>query len=133
MLMYKTSTQKQLDECLTAQQGEKDAVYMYGKMAKRVRDEADKKAFTRLAGDEAGHADVFKKYTDKELKPKNAKGVLVPLMYQALGKKTVYPMIAKGEYAAADRYRHMTADFPEVEAVMNDEVRRGGAVMGLLK
>lgn len=133
MLMYKTLTKKQLDECLTAQQGEMDAVYMYEKLAKRVKDEEDRKAFTRLAGDEARHADVFRKYTNKELKPKIAKGVFVPLMYQVLGKKKVYPMIAKREYAAADKYKHIIADFPEVETVMNDEVRHGDAVMGLLK
>ena len=133
MVMNKTLTKKQMNECLTAQQGEMDAVYMYEKLAKRVKDDADKKAFARLARDEARHADVFRKYTNKELKPKIAKGIFVPLVYQVLGKKKVYPMIAKGEYDAADKYKHIIADFPEVETVMHDEVRHGDAVMGLLK
>ena len=133
MIMSNTLTKKQLEECLTAQQGELDAVYLYEKLAGKVKDEADKRAFTRLAGDEARHADVFRKYTNQDLKPKIAKGVLVPLMYQVLGKKKAYPIIAKAEYAAADKYRHLLSDFPEVEDVMNDEVHHGDAVMGLLK
>ena len=130
--MSKTLTKKQMEECLTAQQGELDAVYLYEKLAKRVKDEADKIAFTRLAGDEARHAEVFRKYTNKDLKPKITKGLVVPLMYSILGKKKVYPVIAKAEYDAADKYKHLLSDFPEVEAVMNDEVHHGDAVKSLL-
>lgn len=130
--MSKTLTKKQMEECLTAQQGELDAVYLYEKLAKRVKDEADKKAFTRLAGDEARHAEVFRKYTNKDLKPKITKGLVVPLMYSVLGKKKVVPIIAKAEYDAADKYKHLLSDFPEIETVMNDEVHHGDAVKGLL-
>lgn len=130
--MSKTLTKKQMEECLTAQQGELDAVYLYEKLAKRVKDEADKKAFTRLAGDEARHAEVFRKYTNKDLKPKITKGLVVPLMYSVLGKKKVVPVIAKAEYDAADKYKHLLSDFPEIETVMNDEVHHGDAVKGLL-
>ena len=130
--MSKTLTKKQMEECLTAQQGELDAVYLYEKLAKRVKDEADKKAFTRLAGDEARHAEVFRKYTNKDLKPKITKGLVVPLMYSILGKKKVVPVIAKAEYDAADKYKHLLSDFPEIETVMNDEVHHGDAVKGLL-
>lgn len=44
-------TAQQMQELFTAQQGEEDAVYMYEQLAKVVRDEADRKAFLRLAGD----------------------------------------------------------------------------------
>ena len=131
--MYKTLTKKQMEECLTAQQGEIDAVYMYEKLAKKVKEEADKNAFIRLAGDEARHAEVFRKYTNKDLKPKKTKGIVVPLMYRLLGKKKVYPIITKAEYDAAEKYKHLLADFPEVETVMKDEVHHGDAVKGLLK
>ena len=131
--MNKTLTEKQLEECLTAQQGEIDAFYMYEKLAKDVKEEADKNAFIRLAGDEARHAEVFRKYTNRDLKPKKTKGVVVPLMYKLLGKKKVYPIIAKAEYDAAEKYKHLLADFPEVETVMKDEVHHGDAVKGLLK
>ena len=131
--MNKTLTEKQLEECLTAQQGEIDAVYMYEKLAKDVKEEADKNAFIRLAGDEARHAEVFRKYTNRDLKPKKTKGVVVPLMYKLLGKKKVYPIIAKAEYDAAEKYKHLLADLPEAETVMKDEVHHGDAVKGLLK
>lgn len=122
----------QMQALITAQQGEEDAVYMYERLAKVVRDDADREAFQRLAGDEKRHSDVFKKYSCMELKANPAKGIFVPLMYRILGKKRVYPIIAKGEYAAAEKYKHIIDDFPEVVEVMNDEVYHGDAVLGLL-
>ena len=116
-----------------AQQGEVDAVFMYEKLAEAVNDPDDKKAFLRLAGDEARHAEVFFRYTGQTLKPNPAKGLVVPAMYRTLGKEKVYPIIAKGEYDAADKYKNIIADFPEVVEVMNDEVHHGDAVLGLLK
>jgi len=125
-------TMDQMNALVTAQQGEEDAVYMYEQLAKVVRDEADRDAFLRLAGDEKRHSDVFKKYTCMDVKANPTKGIAVPLMYKVLGKKKVYPIIAKGEYEAAEKYKHIIDDFPEVVEVMNDEVHHGDAVKGLL-
>ncbi len=125
-------TMDQMNSLVAAQQGEEDAVYMYEQLAKVVRDEADREAFLRLAGDEKRHSDVFKKYTCTEIKANPAKGIAVPLMYRVLGKNKVYPIIAKGEYDAAEKYKHIIDDFPEVLEVMNDEVHHGDAVKGLL-
>ena len=125
-------TAQQMQALITAQQGEEDAVYMYQQLAKVVRDEADRAAFLRLAGDEKRHSDVFRKYSNMDLKANPAKGIFVPLMYRILGKKRVYPIIAKGEYDAAEKYKHIIDDFPEVVEVMNDEVHHGDAVLGLL-
>ena len=125
-------TKGQMKALRTAQQGEVDAVLMYERLAAAVRDERDRAAFLRLAKDEARHADVFFKYTGQTLKANPAKAILIPLMYKTMGKDMLYPVIAKGEYDAAEKYKNIIADFPEAEEVMNDEVHHGDAVMGLL-
>lgn len=125
-------TPSQFKTLLKAQQGEADAVLMYKKLAGKVRDEADRKAFLRLADDEARHESVFYAYTDKTVKANPAKSIIVPLMYKTLGREKAYMVIAQGEYDAADKYKDVVRDFPEVEEVMNDEVHHGDAVMGLL-
>ena len=131
--MSKQLTKKQMKALRKAQQGEVDAVFMYKRLAKRVKTLEEMEAFVRLAKDEARHAEVFHAYTGKDLRPIPVKGIMVPLMYRTLGKKKVFPIIAKGEYDAADKYKHIISDFPEVEEVMNDETHHGDAVMGLLK
>ncbi|MBQ6389752.1 MAG: rubrerythrin [Mogibacterium sp.] len=121
-------------ETLTkSQQGEEDAVLMYKKLAAVVKDEADRKAFLRLADDEARHADVFRAYTGKMIKANPAKAILIPRLYKTIGREKLYPIIAKGEYDAAEKYKSVVPDFPEVETVMNDETHHGDAVLGLLK
>lgn len=128
----KTVTPEQMKTLVSAQQGEMDAVFMYERLAKVVRSEKDAAAFRRLADDEARHASVFRKYTGRDYKPNPAKGIAVPAMYRILGKAKTYTIIADGEYAAAEKYKHIIADFPEVEEVMNDETHHGDAVIGLI-
>jgi len=125
-------TARQMQALISAQQGEDDAVYMYQKLAEVVRDEADRDAFLRLAGDEQRHSDVCKAYTGMTLKPNPTKAIVVPMMYRVLGKKKTYGIIAKAEYEAAEKYKHIVGIFPELETVMSDEVHHGDAVLGLL-
>lgn len=40
-------TAEQMKTCLASQQGEEDAVMLYKRMAKKVRDQADREAFER--------------------------------------------------------------------------------------
>ena len=125
-------TPEQYKALLKSQQGEADAVLMYKRLAAAVTDEKDRKAFLRLADDEARHESVFVKYTGKAVKANPTKAIMIPLMYKTLGREKVYPLIAKGEYDAAEKYKSVVKDFPEVETVMNDEVYHGDAVYGLL-
>lgn len=129
----RTLTESQKKILKGAQQGEIDASYMYVQLAEVVDDPADKEAFERLAGDETRHASVFFRYTEQTLKPNPTKAIIIPAMYKTIGKEKLYPIIAKAEYKAAEKYKNIIADFPEVEEVMNDEVHHGDAVMGLLK
>ena len=55
------------------------------------------------------------------------------LLYNLIGRKRLYPLIAKGEYAAIDGYERLIPDYPEVESVKNDEKRHGDTVLGLLE
>lgn len=50
-----------------------------------------------------------------------------------MGRKRLYPVIAKFEYNAVNTYQPVAEKFPEVESVKNDEKRHGDTVMALLK
>lgn len=117
---------------LTAQQGELDAVKMYQALAKVVAEARDEELFRQLAAEEGRHAAVFKALTGQVLQPKNTKAVLIPLLYRIIGKKRLYPIIARKEYEAKEKYEPVAARFPEVESVKNDEQRHGDLVLALL-
>lgn len=117
---------------LKAQQGELDAVLMYNALAKTVKDENDAKTFRQLASEEGHHATVFKELTNQTLKPKKTLATVVPLLYRIIGKKKLYPIIAKFEYDAVDTYAPVAEKFSEIESVKNDEHRHGDTVSALL-
>ncbi|MBO7386489.1 MAG: rubrerythrin [Lachnospiraceae bacterium] len=120
-----------MNELLGSQQGELDGVATYLKMAKTVSNPSDVEAFKRLAADEGKHASVFKKYTGKVLEPKNLQANAVAILYRLLGKRILYPIIAKFEYDAMPRYERMMLEYPEVEEVKNDEKRHGDTLKAL--
>ena len=123
----------ELKTLLKAQQGELDAVLMYNALAGAVKDKTDAETFRRLAAEEGRHASVFKNLTNQTLKPKKTLATLVPVLYRLLGRKRLYPIIARFEYGAADTYGPVAAAFPEVQSVKADEKRHGDTVMGLIK
>ena len=125
-------TAEERNVLLKSQQGELDAIKMYHALAKVVKDPRDAETFRQLAAEEGRHAAVFKAMTDKVLRPKSTKAIVIPLLYRLLGKKKLYPLIAKGEYDAVKKYDPVAARFPEVESVKNDEQRHGDTVLGLL-
>ena len=117
---------------LKSQQGELDAVKMYNALARVVKDPRDAETFRQLAAEEGHHAAVFKAMTNEVLKPKSAKAIVVPLLYRVIGKKKLYPIIAKKEYDAKVKYEPVAARFSDVESVRNDEQRHGDMVLALL-
>ncbi len=117
---------------LKSQQGELDAVLMYQALAEVVKDTKDADTFRKLAAEEGRHAAVFHGLTNENLKPKKTLAILMPILYKIIGKKRLYPLIVKGEYAAAENYAPVAEKFPVIESVRKDETRHGDTVAGLL-
>lgn len=122
-----------MDVFLSSQQGELDAVLMYNALADTVRDPEDREVFRRLASEEGHHAAVFRELSGRTLKPKKTMAVLLPVLYRLIGKKRLYPLIARGEYAAVDNYSSIAQRYPQVLSVKDDEKRHGDTVISLLK
>ena len=113
-------------------QGGLDAVLMYQALAEVVKDTKDADTFRKLAAEEGHHAAVFHGLTNENLKPKKTLAILMPILYKIIGKKRLYPLIAKGEYAAAENYAPVVEKFPVIESVRKDETRHGDTVASLL-
>lgn len=121
-----------MKKLIKSQQGELNGVETYLRMAELVHNESDAKTFKALAADEGRHASVFKHYTGKALAPDKTQALAVTFLYRLIGKRVLYPLIARGEYAAVPGYKKMMEEFPEVESVMKDEKRHGDTVKALL-
>ncbi len=118
---------------MQSQQSELDGVETYLRLADITNNETDARTFRELAADEGRHANVFKEHTKEVLTPGKLQASAVVILYQLLGKRALYPFIAKFEYNAIPKYEKMMKKYPEVEAVKNDEKRHGDTVLSLLK
>ncbi len=126
-------TEEQKKTLIKSQQGELDGVETYLMLADTVHNPSDRKAFKILAADEGRHAAVIKKYTGTVLKPGKLQARAVTILYHILGKKILYPLMARFEYDAIPKYRALERDFPELESVINDEKRHGDTLHELAK
>ena len=126
-------SQEDMQVLTAAQQGELAAVLMYNALAKVAKDPADAAVFRQLAAEEGRHAAVFRNYTGQVVKAKKTKAIMLPIMYRVLGRKKLYPIIAKGEYDAEQKYESVAARFPEVASVKADERRHGDMVLAMLE
>ena len=54
-------------------------------------------------------------------------------LYKAIGKKRLYPLIARGEYNAENAYTPIAEKYPEAQSVKADEKRHGDTVLALLQ
>ena len=113
------------------QRGELNAVIMYRMLAKRMKSETDAAAMERLANDELRHAKAFHRITKDKVKATRLQGDAICLLYRMLGKKKLFKLMAKGEYAALEGYQHLIPQFPELESVRLDEGKHGDALTKL--
>lgn len=126
-------TEEKRRKLIKAQQGELDGVETYLMLADAVHNESDQRTFKRLAADEGRHAAVFRKHTGEVLKPRKLQARAVVVLYHMIGKRALYPLIARFEYGAIPGYEALEKEFPEVESVKNDEKRHGDTLKALLE
>jgi hypothetical protein len=50
-----------------------------------------------------------------------------------VGKAKLFPLMARGEYAAVNRYSALSVLYPQLEAVIEDEQKHGDALMELAR
>ncbi len=122
-------TDEQKNALLSSQQGELDAVLMYQKLAKNMKDPEIKELLLESAKDEGRHAGVFHKLTGETLKPNPLQANAVSFLSHFVTKKFLFKTIASFEYKAGDSYKKFIDDFPEIAPVLNDETMHGDRMM----
>ncbi|MDL2214510.1 demethoxyubiquinone hydroxylase family protein [Clostridia bacterium OttesenSCG-928-O13] len=94
---------------------------IYTGMAKREKDPQNKALLQTIANDELTHANVWKKYTRRDVKPKRLKVLWYTLMSRVMGYTFVLKLMEKGEYTTGNDYQQLLAEIPEAEKIIHDE------------
>lgn len=115
-----------------AQTDELTGVVLYAYMARREKNEANRRLLETMAADEASHAALWQGYTGEALRPSRAKILGMKILTVILGFTFVVKTMQKGESLAQETYAQMGDELPEAAAVLADERRHEQELYGML-
>ncbi len=114
------------------QQNELNESIIYEKIAKFAKGDRNKDTLLRLAGEERSHYEVWKQYTEVEMKPNRAKIFWYTAMARLLGFTFAVKLMEKGENAAQSEYELIEKEIPEGADIRRDEEEHEAALLEML-
>ncbi|MGB4471499.1 MAG: VIT1/CCC1 transporter family protein [Limnochordia bacterium] len=114
------------------QQNEVTERHIYLNLAKRVKKESDKATLRRIAGEEAKHAEIWRRYTKKQLKPEWLKVWFYTIISFVLGYTFAIKIMEKGEKVAQSNYADLVEEVPEAEMILQEEAEHEEALISML-
>ena len=96
---------------------------LYEFMAKKEKNEENKKILMQMSKDEKKHAEVWKKITNKNLKPSKLSILKFKFLTMIMGITFVIKTMQKKENLAQHEYEKMKEELPEAAKMLEDERR----------
>ena len=104
-----------------AQIDEEQGAILYEFMAKKEKNEENKKILMQMAKDEKKHAEVWKSITQKDLKPNVLSILKFKFLTIVMGITFVIKTMQKKENLAQHEYEKMMKDYQEYNGKMTEE------------
>ena len=117
---------------LKMQRNELTESIIYNKIAKFAKGEENKRVLQRLAQEERSHYEIWKRYTETELKPKRGKIFWYGLMARVLGFTFAVKLMERGEEGAQEEYALLAQEVPESVQVRTQEEEHEQALLAML-
>lgn len=117
---------------LKRQQNEITEQVIYLNLANRVKKQSDKDVLHRIANEEGVHSEIWRKYTNKKLKPQKIKVFLFAILSFIFGYTFTIKIMEKGEKGAQDIYSQLALEVAEAEKIFQDEELHEQELIGLL-
>ena len=114
------------------QQGELTESVIYEKIAAFAKGDENKATLRRLAEEEKGHYQIWKKYTGIEMKPEMGKVIKYTLIARILGFTFAVKLMERGEEAAQEEYAVLAEEVEESKAIRKQEEEHEAALLEML-
>ena len=115
-----------------AQIDEEFGSILYSFMAKREKNEENKKLLEKMSEDEKAHAEVWKNITKKNLKPNKLSVLWFKILTVVMGFTFVVKTMQKKESLAQYGYEKMQEGLPEAAKMLEDERRHEKELYNML-
>jgi VIT1/CCC1 family predicted Fe2+/Mn2+ transporter len=125
-------SKKDHDLLLRFQKQEITGSIIYGKLARRQKDPANRKILTRIANDERRHYQTYKSLTGKDVPPNWFQLFLYTLFSVLLGPTFSFRLMEQNEADDQKLYEKL-AHIPEVPGIIMDEEKHEHQLIDMLK
>jgi len=130
--MKKQLSEKALEIIKKMQQSELTESVIYEEIAKFAKGDENKETLCRLAREEKAHYEIWKTYTDIEMKPNKLKVFWYKLMARILGFTFAVKLMESGEEAAQDEYALLAEEVPASTHIRKQEGEHEAALLEML-
>lgn len=114
------------------QQNELNESYIYRAIAKSVKNKQNKETLLRLASEEEKHYEVWKAYTNAELKPNKFRILKYKLIAKILGFTFAVKLMENGESGAQKEYALLEEEIEESKSILKQEEEHEQALLSIL-
>ena len=125
--------EKLREQLLSAQRNEISEYHTYAWLAKRIKDERNRKVLRRIADEERGHYKILKRLTKTEVKPRKLWVFWYQLIARVFGLSFGLKLMERGEQITERFYTSLKEEVPEVAEMLLDEQRHETEILELIK
>lgn len=128
----KNISEKSLSIIKKMQQNELTESVIYREIAKFAKGEDNKATLNRLADEEFKHYEIWKKYTNEEMKPEKRKVFKYKWIARIFGFTFAVKLMESGEMDAQKEYEQLKDEVPESIAIRKQEEEHEEALLNML-
>ncbi|MDD5686758.1 MAG: VIT1/CCC1 transporter family protein [Elusimicrobia bacterium] len=121
-----------INSLLTAQKNEITENIIYSKLSEVIKDSKNKDILRRIASEELKHYNIFKEYTNKDVKPDKLKILKYWFISRVLGLTFGIKLLEKGEKNAGINYGNLSQFLPIFKDIVKDENGHEKELIGLI-
>jgi len=114
-------SEDEIIELKKAQQDELVGKEVYGRLSKLVKESHNSKILAKISEDENEHAQIFKKYTQTNLKVDKFRVFFYVFISRVFGLTFGIKLQEKGEEAAQSNYKQLLNSIPEMKEIIEAE------------
>ncbi len=105
---------------------------LYGNIARRLKDENNRKVFLEISRAEQRHYDTWKAYTGRDVAPKRGKIALFSLMSRILGVTFTIKFFENTEVMGISALNAVKEELPEANAIIAEEEAHESRLMEMI-
>lgn len=119
-------------QLLHAQENEITESVIYRHLSRSVPNERNRRILEQIANEESRHAEIWKRYTSQNIKPRRHRVFFYRFIARLLGFTFAVKLMEKGEEKAQINYRNLKEEIPQAAEIEKEEKEHEQKLLGLL-